>query len=122
MKIQTGEKELLESETFLTIGLGETVITVGDEPKEALKFIFDFVKGEKQNIAWNAVDNKSLKLTLTNWDNPLGTTLTAPVEVGTFNNRQLFILFYVKKAGEDGQLREVTVSLYLGEEVQSGQN
>ena len=121
MKIETGGKELFESEAFLAIGLGETVITLGDGP-EALKVIFDFVKGEKQAIAWETVDSKSLKLTLTNWDNNLGTTLVNPVEIGTFRNRQLFLLFNVKKAGNEGNLREVTVSLYLGEEVQGGQN
>ena len=96
MKIETGGKELLESETFIALGLGETVITIG-EGNEELRFVFDFVKGEKGDkpIILNVVDTKSLKLTLTNWDNPLGTTLVGPVEVGTFKNRQLFILFYV---------------------------
>ena len=121
MKIKTGGKELLESKTFLDLGHGETVVTIGDGPG-ALNFIFDFVKGEKEAIAWKPVDKQSLKVTLTNWDNPLGTTLVNPLEVGTFKNRQLFILFYVKKAGSKGGLREVTVSLYLGEEVQGGQN
>ena len=121
MKIKTGGKELFDSETFLAISLGETVITLGDGP-EALSIIFDFVKGEKQAITWNTVDNKSLKLTLTNWDNHLGSTLTRPVEIGTFKNRQLFLLFNVSKAGQEGDIREVTVSLYLGEEVQGGRN
>ena len=123
MKIETGGKDLLESETFIALGKGETVITIG-EGNEELRFVFDFVKGKKDEkpLEWNVVDTKSLKLTLTNWDNPLGTTLVGPVQVGTFRNRQLFILFYVEKAGKAGDLREVTVSLYLGEEVQGGQN
>ena len=121
MKIKTGGKELFESETFLVLGLGETIITIGDGP-EALSVIFDFAKGEKQAIRWNTVDNKSLKLTLTNWDNHLGTTLTRPVEIGIFRNRQLFLLFNVSKAGQEADIREVTVSLYLGEEVQGGRN
>ena len=121
MKIKTGGKELFESETFLALGLGETVITIGDGP-EGLNFIFEFVKGDKQDLSWKTVDSNSLKLILTNWDDHLGTTLVEPVEIGTFENRQLFILFYVKKAGKDGQLREVTISLYLGEEVHGGQN
>ena len=63
-----------------------------------------------------------MKLTLTNWDNPLGTTLGEPVEVGILKNRKLFILFYIEKAGKAGHLRAITFSLYLGEEVQGGQN
>ena len=121
MKIKTGEKELFESETFLVLGLGETVITLGNGPA-ALKIIFDFVNGEKQDIKWKTVDNKSLKVILTNWDSHLGTTLTQPVEIGTFKNRRLFLLFNVSKVGQEGDIRDVTVSLYLGEEVQGGQN
>ena len=53
MKIKTGGKELLESETFLALDLGETAITIGDSP-EKLNFIFDFVEadGEKTAIKW----------------------------------------------------------------------
>ena len=122
MKIKTDEKELLESQTFFAIGLGETVITFGND-QEKLKFILDFVQDDKDkkiSIKWDVVDSKTLKVTLPNWNNPLGTALIEPVEVGTYRKRRLFILFFIKKAGDKGQLREVTFSTYLGEEVQVG--
>lgn len=117
MKITIGQKELLESTSFLATGLGETVITVGEQ--EPLRFILNFVEDADGKVAikWEVVDNKTLRITLNNWSNPLGTTLGEPAEVGTYQNRRLFIMFVVCKAGDEGQNRTVTFSLYLGEKV-----
>ena len=124
MKIQTGGKELLESRSFLALGLGETVIEIEDG-QESLKFILNFieVKGKKKlDLKWEVADKKTLKFTLTNWDNPLGTTLIEPLEVGIYKKRGLFVSFFVCKAGSKGQNRDVTFALYLGEKVQDGDN
>ena len=121
MKIETGDTELLRTETFLAIGLGETVITIDDGP-ESLRFILDFVASEENKetpaINWETIDGKTAKVTLVNWNNPLGTTLVKPVQVGTYSKRQLSVLFFISKAGGEGEIREVTFSLYLGKEVQ----
>ena len=124
MKIKTGGMDLLESETFLAVGDGETVITIREGP-DLLCFILNFVEGEgekKMALHFEGAGKNSLKVNLINWSNPLGTTLNEPVEVGTYLKRQLFMLFNISKAGTAGQLREVTFSLYLGEEVQDGHN
>lgn len=124
MKIITGEKELLGSKTFIALGLGETEISIDDGP-ESLRFIFNFVESADEKVAGpklEAVDGQTLKITLANWNNPLGITLNEPLEIGTYRHRVLFVLFFVKKAGQEGQFREVTFSLYLGEEVQGGHN
>ena len=49
MKIKTGGMDLLESETFLAVGAGETVITISEGP-DLLRFILNFVEveGEKK--------------------------------------------------------------------------
>ena len=124
MKIKTGGMDLLESETFLAVGDGETVITIREGP-DLLCFILNFVEVEgekKMDLIFEAVGNNTLKVNLINWSNPLGITLSEPVEVGTYLKRKLFMLFNISKAGERGHLREVTFSLYLGEEVQDGHN
>ena len=117
MKITTGQKELLESASFLATGLGETVITVGEQ--EPLRFLLNFVEdaGGKVEMKWEAVDDKTLRITLNNWSNPLGTTFREPIEVGSYQNRRLFIMLFICKAGDEGQNRAVTFSVYLGEKV-----
>lgn len=115
MKITTAGMELLDTRTFLAIGLGETVVTL-DHP-EPLRLLLDFVEdGSKQTtLGTQGVDQKTLRLILTNWHNPLGGTLLEPVHIGTYQGRQLYILFHIAKAGQKGELRLVTLSLYLGE-------
>ena len=124
MKIKTGGMDLLESETFLAVGTGETVIAIKEGP-DLLRFILNFVEVEgekKMAVNFEDVGNNTLKMNLTNWSNPLGITLSKPVEVGTYCKRRLFMLFNISTAGQAGHLREVTFSLYLGEEVQDGHN
>lgn len=125
MKINTGDKELLDTETFLALELGETVIAIEDGSSEPLRFVLDFVenKGNKDaTLNFNSVDKRTLRATFVNWNSPLGTTLTEPIEVGTYNNRRLFMLFCITKVGQQGELREITFSLYLGKRVQNGDN
>ena len=122
MKIQTGGMELIDSESFLAVGLGETLINIGDGA-ESLHFILNFVEveGEKKPIfELKSIDKKTLRVTLTNWNNSLGTTLIEPAEIGTYRKRKLFILFSISKSGKLGQVREVLLSLYLGGEVKDG--
>ena len=124
MKIKTGGMDLLESETFLAIADGETVIAIGEDP-DWLHFVLKFVevKGKKEaTLEYKAVEGHTLNVTLINWNSPLGITIFEPCEVGTYCKRRLFMLFNIRRAGEEGHFREVTFSLYLGEEVQDGKN
>ena len=123
MKISYQDKELFDSRTFLAIGLGETRITVGDGG-ELVNFILDFIQDEtkQERLEIVTIDGKSLKIKLTNWSNVLGTTLMEPLEVGKLNQKKLYILFFVKKAGDKGNIREVNFCAYLGAEVSDGTN
>ena len=125
ISINSQGKDLLDSKSFLALGLGETIVSLG-KGSETLRFILDFIedkdKDKEQGIEWVVVNDKTLRIKLTNWSNTLGTTLTKPVEVGTFQHRKLFLILFVKKAGDKGQIRLVTFSAYLGEEVQDGAN
>ena len=124
MRIKTADKELLESETFLALGLGKTVVEF-DEGDGAIQLIFNFSedKSSKQATAeWNAVDSTTLNILLTNWNSPTGLTLTEPVEIGTYRGRQLFMVFSVVRISTPDPLRKVSLFLYLGEEVQNGDN
>ena len=75
MKIKTGGMDLLESETFLAVGDGETVITIRED-LDLLSFILnDQAEGEKKmTVNFEAVGKNTLKVNLTNWSTPFGTT------------------------------------------------
>ncbi len=123
ISITTQGKDLIDSETFLALDLGETIVSI-KHGEETLKFILDFTKDEdkKQEIGWTVVDSETIRIALINWSSSLGTTLTKPLSVGTFQDRKLYILIYVKKAGGKGQIREITFCAYLGEGAKDGRD
>jgi hypothetical protein len=123
ISIRTGGKDVVDSKTFISLGLGETSITLG-QGGEALNFVFDFiaVEGSDQKINVEKSSDKSLRIILTNWNSSLGTTLIEPIHVGTFSNRKLYLLFAISKIGQKGELREVTFTAYVGDEVKDGQD
>ena len=123
--VRTDGKDLLDSKSFLALGLGETSISLTSET-ETLHFVFDFYEDEKekeQKLEFELINDSTLRVKLTNYSNPLGTTWNQPAEIGSFNKRKLYLLPYVKKAGSLGNVREVLVCFYLGEGVrQDGQD
>ncbi len=123
IEVSTGGKEVLESKTFIALGLGETTIVVGQDAEE-IRFILDFsvVEGSEQKINSKVIDDKSLRLELINFSSPFGTTFVDPLHVGTFKGRKLYLMINVAKIGEKGELRQVTLTTYLGEEVRDGAN
>ena len=83
MKIKTGGMDLLESETFLAVGDGETVITIRED-LDLLSFILNFVEAEgekKMAVNFETVGKNTLKVNLTNWSSPFGTTFIEPVKL-----------------------------------------
>lgn len=122
MIISHGDRTLLETTTFLTLGLGETKVMLSHNG-ETLTFLLNFVAEEPNKesmIRPEFVNDKTLRLTLINWNNPLGAGLENPVELGTFLKRRLTFAFFISKAGAKGEQRLVTLSFYLGAEVQNG--
>ena len=122
MTVAYKDKELLESKCFLTLGLGETVVALG-QGKEALVVVLEFVDkpGDETKLEFGIIDESTLRVRCTNWSSALGTIFAEPAQVGIYKGRKMYLLLYVKKAGKPGQFRQVTLSVYLGEEVTSGQ-
>ena len=121
MKVLCGDKELYDSSTFLVFGDQEATVTFG-EGEEQLGLILSFLSsdGDEQSQDLGLVDEKTLKISFTNWDNPFGTTLTEPLKVGNIFGRQVYLIYVINKIGEKSPVRQVTLNVYLGEEVQDG--
>ena len=100
IKIHVGEYEVYDSGSVLSHSN-----TILFEIKN-LRVRVDF-KTDSTNSKYDAkislIENENgpcLLLTLINFNNPLGTGLTTPVEIGTINGSHLFLSFIVYRLGE----------------------
>lgn len=121
MKHQGMDWDLLESLTFIVPDDGETLVELGPS-NDSLKFEFKFITkgGDEPQLTFDILGEKDLRLNLSDWDSALGIGLANPIPVGTFSNRQLFLLFFVQQAGQTGRRRLMTITFYLGKEAVSG--
>ena len=105
----------------MAIGLGVTTLVLGVEP-ESLTFLLDFTTTDdkKVGLVTEAVNNRTLKFVFANWDSALATSFSEPIQVGILNQRKIYCLAFVQKAGGTSQQRLVTISFYSGEEVKDG--
>ena len=87
-----------------------------------LSLIFEFRTDKElspsQDIQQEIVSEKTLKLTLINFDNPIGTGVSTPIQVGTMNERKYFIAFSAFALG-DSDSRRLEYTFMLGEHVKN---
>jgi hypothetical protein len=116
LRVVHKDKELWDSVTFIAPDVGETAVHL-EHSEERLTLIFDFLRkeGEKQELHMVIPSPEVLRIECTNWDEPFPVTLKALAEVGDLGGRKLFLIFSITKLGSTGQLRQVHVSIYLGE-------
>lgn len=92
-KIKCGDLTLVRSETVFSANKEPIAITIEDE--YTLKFVFseDATKPE-QNIDVNT-ENDGVELILINFNNPLGTSISKPIEFAKLNGRSIYVTFAV---------------------------
>jgi hypothetical protein len=90
-----------------------------------LKFLFEFVTKKavpQQNLLATVPQPNSLRLELTNFDNPLGTGSIKPLPVGSMTingkNRVLYLHLRVYAIGEEAD-KTLNYTFYVAEEVPS---
>jgi len=121
--VKTGGFTVIESTTFLAYGLGETEVCLGDLGPEQLRFLLNFkIDNEKKDPAFGLepIDDHAVRIQLTNWNNSLGMTLTAPQKIGSYKGRELLLAFAVAKIGDKAETRQITLTFYGGEVVKNG--
>jgi hypothetical protein len=93
LKIINGDYEVINSGTV--VGNQDTPIEFNIQ---TLSFIFEFrndVKVTTQRIDKILINKKSLRLVLTNFNNPLGYRNIKPIPIGTIAHRKLYLNFSV---------------------------
>lgn len=98
MKICVGEYEVYDNGAVLSHGDKDILFEIKNL-KIKIKFEND---PEDSNYKANITleNNTCLLITLVNFNNPLGTGLTNPVEIGTINGSHLYLQFIVYRLGE----------------------
>lgn len=121
LEIESLGKTLFDSKSFIALGLGETHVDLIDENERIrITFLFESKKDSDQTVDYKIIDENTLLITLVNWNSSIATTINGSLNIGSLSNRTLFLIYCVKKIGTKGELREITVSTYLGDEVQHG--
>lgn len=99
MKISVGEYEVYDKGSVLSHGDRDILFEIKN-----LKVRIKFENNpEDTNYAANInliEGNTCLQITLVNFNNPMGTGLTNPVEIGMINGSRLFFQFVVYRLGE----------------------
>jgi hypothetical protein len=117
VSIKSGIADVIASGTVIGFAGNPIEISVG-----GLKFIFEFATDRTsptQQMHATADDRETLRLRLTNFDNPLGSGSTQPLPVGSLSSdekqRRLYLHLRVYALGDSDKSLEYT--FYAGEEV-----
>lgn len=119
IKIESGQAEVIASGTVIAFSGDPINITFGSQ-NETLKLIFEFKdeegKGKESiRVDANQLDPKTLKLTLFNFKNSLGSGTSKPIPIGSLDGKRLHIHYRVYSlTGSDKMLH---FNIYKGEEV-----
>ena len=119
-KITVGEFEVLSSGVVI-VPAGKQVElfpTPHDQDPFRVIITFETVSGVPHGIDGKTEGTKILRIKLTNFDNPLGTVTTQPVEIGTSGARKLFLALAASAIGNEpeGRVRLLTYSFMFGPE------
>jgi hypothetical protein len=93
IKIKSGTKEVIASGTVISFEGNPIGFEI-----ENIKFIFEFVDEEGKagtDVNFTSPEERTLKITLKNFKNPLGTGNQKPMAVGTFHGLRLFLSYRV---------------------------
>lgn len=118
VEVKSGPAEIIASGTAIQFNQEPIEITFGgNEEKLKIVFIFKDEQGKESESRMSATNpsTSELEITLFNANNPLGSGLKKPVQIGTLSGRELFLQFRVY--GLPKVDKTVHYCIYLGEEL-----
>jgi hypothetical protein len=120
--ITHGDRDLVSSGSFITLGPGETAIDLSfldDHLRLVIEFSGTEREYSKQEIEASYPGEATLKLHFKNYNNPLGTHQKAPQELGTIAGRRFWLVYRVV-ALQGSESKHFTYSIYVAREPASG--
>ncbi len=118
--IKSGALDLIASGSFISPDNNEIRIII--ESSEApMNLVFSFIKDENNKEVRKSteinVETNTMFIRFYNYNDTRFTN--TPWYIGTLYNRQIFILYHIEPL-HTTDLRNITYSFYLGEEIQNG--
>ncbi len=121
--IKSGSLDLISGGVFLSEDKKDITITLKAPHETAIDLIFKFKNDDKDKNQprkeAKVLNDTTLEIEFTNYNNILGSFNKELWEIGTLANRKLF-LAYIIYGFKDSMLKKINYSFYLGEEVQNG--
>lgn len=118
MKITSGNYEVFDTGTVISFEQEPVTFNLAADLKIRLAFRDDTEKKDDHRIEFNQASNRELEIILVNFNNSLGSGNTAPIEVGTLNNKKLYLNFRVHTLNLKSN-KTIHYCWYLGEEVKN---
>jgi len=119
MKITSGNYEVFNSGTVISFEQEPVTFQLAADLKIRLAFRDEMEKKEEHRLEFNPISKNELEITLVNFNNSLGTGNTAPLLMGTLNNKKLYLNFRVYALTVTTN-KTIHYCWYLGEEVNNG--
>jgi hypothetical protein len=116
MKIQVGNKDVLESGSVITFDHSPVTLYLNDSI--TVRIIFNEIDSKEQTINYSALTSNLLEITCTNFHNSAGVGPSDLVEIGFLHNRKLYFLFRTSsfRNKEDKSLT-IHYTFYLGDKI-----
>ena len=106
-------KKLIYSNRICCISNESINLKIDLSDNDFLNIIFNFHEnGEELKTTIRSPENGKVIFDLTNYNNSLGTGITKPAEIGSLNNKKIFIIFYVYRLSKTA-FPILDVSLYM---------
>lgn len=122
-KITYEDKEIISTGSFITLGLGETIIDL-DYGDDGIRIILNFVHSEEKEgytKEVESIDKATMRITFTNYKLSLGLHLTEPWNIGTISNKKLYLVYRISHL-QNTEMNQIDYSFYIGEEGSNGQS
>jgi hypothetical protein len=119
VKIKSDGKELIASGVFLTHGGNEVEMEIGNR-ESPLLIVFQFItdnENKEVRKATEARDQRTLVISFYNYTDNRFTI--KPWRIGSLYDKNLYIVYHIEPLAKT-DLRTITYSFYLGEEVTNG--
>jgi hypothetical protein len=98
-RISTGNRKVIHSGVFITWGSDPTVMEIAGGLKLIFAFANDKENPGKQFVTGDVLDDHTLRLTMTNFNNILGTGTSEPVRIGETNGKDIHLAYRVHAIG-----------------------